>query len=65
MVQLSFLLESSFVTLIGIVAGVILGLATASNVIADSQRQPSWSNVQFPLRGPPSSVSSPSSSSHR
>jgi putative ABC transport system permease protein len=47
MVQLSFLLESSFVTLIGIVVGVILGLATAYNVIADSKRQPSWSNLQF------------------
>jgi putative ABC transport system permease protein len=39
--------ESSFVTLIGIVVGVDLGLVTAYNVIADSQRQPSWSNLHF------------------
>jgi putative ABC transport system permease protein len=47
MVQLSFLIESSFVTLIGILVGAGLGLLTAYNVIADSQNHPSWSNLKF------------------
>lgn len=47
MVQLSFLVESSFVTLVGILAGAGLGLLTGYNVIADSQRDASWSNLEF------------------
>ena len=47
MVQLSFLMESSFVTLVGIVLGSGLGLLTAYNVVADSQRQPSWGNLHY------------------
>jgi putative ABC transport system permease protein len=47
MVQLSFLLESSFVALVGIVMGTALGLAIAFNVIDDSRRQPSWDNLSF------------------
>jgi putative ABC transport system permease protein len=47
MVQLSFLLESTFVTGIGIVVGSALGLAVAYNVVADSARQPSWDNLTF------------------
>jgi putative ABC transport system permease protein len=47
MVQLSFLLESLFVTVVGIVVGTALGLITGYNVIADSQRQPSWDNLHF------------------
>lgn len=47
MVQLSFLLESSFVALMGIVLGSALGLAIAFNVIDDSRQQPSWENVSF------------------
>jgi putative ABC transport system permease protein len=47
MVQLSFLLESSFITITGIVVGTGLGLLTAYNVIADSARQPSWGNLRF------------------
>ena len=47
MVQLSFLAESSFVTLVGIVVGAGLGLLTAYNVIADSRDHASWSNLQF------------------
>jgi putative ABC transport system permease protein len=47
MVQLSFLLESSFVALVGILMGTALGLAIAFNVIDDSRRQPSWDNLSF------------------
>jgi putative ABC transport system permease protein len=47
MVQLSFLLESSFVALIGIVMGSALGLAIAFNVIDDTRQQPSWENISF------------------
>jgi putative ABC transport system permease protein len=47
MVQLSFLLESSFVALTSIVVGTTLGLVVAHNVISDSQSQPSWQNLTF------------------
>jgi putative ABC transport system permease protein len=47
MVQLAFLLESSFVALTAIVVGTVLGLIVAHNVISDSQRQPSWENLSF------------------
>ena len=47
MVQLAFLLESSFVALTSIVVGTVLGLVVAHNVISDSQRQPSWENLSF------------------
>ena len=47
MVQLAFLLESSFVALTSIVVGTALGLAVAYNVIADSRRQPSWQHMGF------------------
>jgi putative ABC transport system permease protein len=47
MVQLSFLLESSFIALTSIVVGSGLGLAVAYNVIADSRRTPSWENMAF------------------
>jgi putative ABC transport system permease protein len=42
MVQLSFLLESSFIALTAIGVGSALGLMTAFNVIQDSASQPSW-----------------------
>jgi putative ABC transport system permease protein len=42
MVQLSFLLESSFIALTAIVVGTALGLVIAFNVIQDSADQPSW-----------------------
>lgn len=42
MVQLSFLLESSFIALTAIVVGSALGLVIARNVIADSADQPSY-----------------------
>jgi putative ABC transport system permease protein len=47
MVQLAFLLESSFVALTSIVVGTTLGLVVAHNVISDSQSTPSWSNLTF------------------
>jgi putative ABC transport system permease protein len=47
MVQLAFLIESSFVALTSIVVGTILGLVVAWNVISDSQSTPSWQNLSF------------------
>jgi putative ABC transport system permease protein len=47
MVQLSFLLESSFVALTSILVGTGLGLAVAFNVVNDSRRQPSWESMSF------------------
>jgi len=45
MVQLAFLLESSFIALTAIVVGSALGLTVARNVIADSADQPSYQGV--------------------
>jgi putative ABC transport system permease protein len=45
MVQLAFLLESSFIALTSIALGTILGLIVAFNVIDDSRRQPSWESM--------------------
>jgi putative ABC transport system permease protein len=47
MVELSFLLESSFIALTAIVVGTVLGLAIAYNVISDSAEQASWTNLSF------------------
>jgi putative ABC transport system permease protein len=47
MVQLSFLVESSFISLLGIGLGTVLGLIMAFNVIHDSSQQPSWDNIRF------------------
>jgi putative ABC transport system permease protein len=47
MVQLSFLLESSFIAMSSIVIGTVLGLAVAYNFIHDAQQQPSWSSMTF------------------
>ena len=47
MVQLSFLLESSFVALTSIIVGTTLGLIVAHNVISDSASTPSWQNLTF------------------
>jgi putative ABC transport system permease protein len=47
MVQVSFLLESSFIALTSIVVGTSLGIAVAYNVIRDSRQQPSWENMSF------------------
>jgi putative ABC transport system permease protein len=47
MVQLAFLLESSFIALTAIVVGTLLGLVVAFTVIHDAQTTPSWSNISF------------------
>jgi putative ABC transport system permease protein len=47
MVQLSFLLESSFIALTSIFVGTGLGLAVAYSVVSDSRRTPSWENMDF------------------
>jgi len=47
MVQLAFLVESSFVALTSIFVGTGLGLAVAYNVIDDSRRQPSWEHMSL------------------
>ncbi len=45
MVQVAFLLESSFVALTAIVVGTALGLLLAWNIIDDTRQQPSWENL--------------------
>ncbi len=47
MVQVSFLLESSFIALTSILVGTVLGLAVAYSVIDDARRAPSYSNMSF------------------
>ena len=47
MVQLIFVLESSFVALTAIAVGTVLGLVVAHQVISDSQSTPSWQNLSF------------------
>jgi putative ABC transport system permease protein len=47
MVQLSFLIESSFIALTSIFVGTVLGLAVAFSVIHDSQQQPGFENLSF------------------
>ena len=47
MVQMSFLVESLFVTMVGVVLGTVLGLLVALNVVVDSASQPGWENLQL------------------
>ena len=47
MVQRSFLIESSFITLLAIVVGTALGLVIARNVVADAAESPSWANLHL------------------
>jgi putative ABC transport system permease protein len=46
-IQLSFLLESSFVALTAIVVGTILGLVIARNVVADAASSSTYSSVHL------------------
>jgi putative ABC transport system permease protein len=45
MIQLSFLIESSFIALTAIVVGTLLALIVSVNVIEDSASQSSWSDI--------------------
>ena len=45
MIQLSFLIESSFIALTAIVVGTILGLVIGRNVVDDASSQSSWSDI--------------------
>jgi putative ABC transport system permease protein len=47
MVQVAFLLESSFVALTAIVVGTALGLLLALNIVRDQRAQPSWENLEL------------------
>ena len=47
MIQLSFLLESSFVSLLGTAIGVILGLILAANAIADIRKEEAEENLRY------------------
>ena len=47
MVQLAFLLESSFVALTAIVVGAGLGLLLAYEIVLDSRKQPSWGDLEL------------------
>lgn len=47
MVQASFLVESMLVTLVGVVAGTLLGLWVAYNVVQDSADQPGMQNLHL------------------
>jgi putative ABC transport system permease protein len=47
MVQMSFLIESSFIALTSIVVGTGLALVVAFNVISDSRRTPSWAGMSL------------------
>jgi putative ABC transport system permease protein len=47
MVELSFLLESSFIALTAIVVGTFLGLVISFNVVADAAQEASWENLTF------------------
>ncbi len=47
MVQLAFLLESSFVALTSIVVGTALGLVLSWNIIDDQRQQASWEDLEL------------------
>jgi putative ABC transport system permease protein len=49
MVQLAFLLESSFVALTSIVVGAGLGIVVGRNVIVDARRLPSWEHMSLEI----------------
>ena len=47
LVQFSFLTESTFVAVLGIVVGLALGLGISYNVITDAGQSASWDNLRF------------------
>jgi len=47
MVQITFLLESSFISLIGILLGIALGLVVAFSVVLDYRSTPGWETMTF------------------
>jgi putative ABC transport system permease protein len=47
MIQLSFLIESSFIALTAIVVGTGLALIISNNIINDTASQSSWSDIQL------------------
>jgi putative ABC transport system permease protein len=49
LVQLSFLLESSLVALVGIIVGSFLGVIIAYDVIRMASSTPSWSNISLAI----------------
>jgi putative ABC transport system permease protein len=46
-VELSFLIESAMVALVGIAVGSALGIAVGFNVIRDIKSQPSWERLDY------------------
>ncbi len=46
-VQLSFLIESCMVAVVGIVVGTALGIAISFNIIRDTKSQPSWETMDY------------------
>ena len=51
MVQLAFLLESSFIALLGITVGTALALIVSFNVILDMRDTPGWESLAFGVPG--------------
>jgi putative ABC transport system permease protein len=47
MVQIAFLLESSFISLLGIFLGIALGLVVSFNVVLDYRNTPGWETMTF------------------
>jgi putative ABC transport system permease protein len=47
MIQLSFLIESSFIAVTAIVVGTLLALIVAVNVINDTSSQASWNDISI------------------
>jgi ABC-type antimicrobial peptide transport system permease subunit len=46
-VQIAFLLESSFISLLGILLGIVLGLIVSFNVVLDYKNTPGWESMTF------------------
>ena len=47
MVQTAFLIESSFLALTSIVVGTLLGLLLAWEIVIDTRKQSSWSDLEL------------------